>query len=171
MLRTSLLLSILAMTAIVGVRYLAVSGGFAWLTRLRRPGLYTGLDRQMRREIGWSLLSAFIYGAPAGFVAWGWQAHGWTRIYADASAYPLWWLPASVLLYLLAPRHLVLLDAPLAAPAAAVPAGPRRPPCQPAADRLGGDELPSAGGGDRRDRHPRPRLRDSDPFRRPASSC
>jgi sterol desaturase/sphingolipid hydroxylase (fatty acid hydroxylase superfamily) len=99
--RTTLLLSILAMTLIVGARYLAVSGGFAWLTRLRRPGLYTGLDRQMRREIIWSLLSALIYGAPAGLVAWGWQAHGWTFIYADARAYPFWWLPASVLLYLL----------------------------------------------------------------------
>ena len=66
MLRNSLILSILAMTAIVGLRYLAVSGGFAWLTHKRRPALYAGLDAQIRREILWSLLSAFIYGAPAG---------------------------------------------------------------------------------------------------------
>ena len=101
MLQASVTLSILAMTAIVGARYLAVSGGFAWLTGRRRPALYAGLDAQIRREIGWSLASAFIYGAPAGLVAWGWQSRGWTRIYADAGAYPLWWLPASVLLYLL----------------------------------------------------------------------
>lgn len=97
----AILASILAMTVIVGVRYLAVSGGFALLTRARFPGLYAGLDPQIRREIGWSLASAFIYGAPAGLLAWGWQEHGWTRVYTNVSDYPLWWLPASVLVYLL----------------------------------------------------------------------
>ncbi|MET0268986.1 MAG: sterol desaturase family protein [Sphingomonas sp.] len=97
-----LLVSALVMTLIVGVRYLIVSAGFAWLTRARLPGHYAGLDPQIRREIGWSLLSAAIYGVPAGIVAWGWQAHGWTRVYTDAAAYPLWWLPASVLVYLAA---------------------------------------------------------------------
>jgi len=91
-----------AMTAIVAVRYVLSSGGFALATRLRRPGLYTGLDRQIRKEIGWSLASAAIYGIPAGLVAWGWQARGWTRIYTDVHAYPLWWMPLSLLAYLLA---------------------------------------------------------------------
>jgi lathosterol oxidase len=94
------LLSALAMTAIVALRYLASSGLFAWLTRLRRPGLYAGREAQIRREIGWSLLSAAVYGVPAGVVAWGWHAHGWTRVYTDLAAYPLWYLPVSVLLYL-----------------------------------------------------------------------
>jgi len=98
----SILFSGLAMTAIVAVRYVLASGGFALATRLRRPGLYTGLDRQIRKEIGWSLASAAIYGVPAGLVAWGWQARGWTRIYTDAHAYPLWWMPLSLLAYLLA---------------------------------------------------------------------
>jgi sterol desaturase/sphingolipid hydroxylase (fatty acid hydroxylase superfamily) len=92
--------SALAMTAIVAVRYLLASGGFALATRAVRPGLYRGMDRQIRSEIAWSLLSAAIYGMPAGVVAWGWQARGWTRIYADLHAYPLWYLPLSVLLYL-----------------------------------------------------------------------
>jgi len=92
--------SALAMTAIVAVRYLLASGGFALATRAVRPGLYRGMDRQIRGEIAWSLLSAAIYGLPAGVVAWGWQARGWTRIYADLHAYPLWYLPLSVLLYL-----------------------------------------------------------------------
>ncbi len=99
---TAILISALAMTLIVGVRYLLTSGGFAWLTRRVRPGLYAGLDPQIRKEIGWSLASAAIYGIPAGVVAWGWQDRGWTRVYTDAAAYPLWWLPVSVLLYLLA---------------------------------------------------------------------
>jgi len=92
--------SALAMTAIVAVRYLLASGGFALATRAVRPGLYRGMDRQIRSEIAWSLLSAAIYGLPAGVVAWGWQARGWTRIYADLHAHPLWYLPLSVLLYL-----------------------------------------------------------------------
>ncbi|TXC73710.1 sterol desaturase family protein [Sphingorhabdus soli] len=98
----AILLSALAMSAIVGLRYLAVSGGFALATRLRSRGLYRGLDRQIAREIGWSLASAAIYGIPAGIVAWGWAEHGWTRVYSDVGAYPIWWLPASVLAYLFA---------------------------------------------------------------------
>jgi len=96
----AVLLSILAMTLIVAARYLAVSGAFAWLTRRRFPGLYAGLDPQIRREIGWSLASAVLYGALAGALAWGWREHGWTRVYADVHDYPIWWLPASVFVYL-----------------------------------------------------------------------
>lgn len=98
----AILASALAMTLIVGVRYLVASGGFALATRVRHPGLYAGLDRQIRREIGWSLASAAIYGIPAGIVAWGWANRGWTHIYTDIHAWPLWYLPVSVLLYLLA---------------------------------------------------------------------
>jgi Delta7-sterol 5-desaturase len=97
-----ILLSALAMTLIVGLRYLAASGIFAALTARVRPGLYTGMTPQIRREIGWSLASAAIYGIPAGVVAWGWQERGWTAIYSDISAYPLWYAPLSVLLYLVA---------------------------------------------------------------------
>ena len=82
------------------MRYLITSGAFAWATRRVRPGLYQGLDRQIRQELGWSLASAGIYGAPAGLVAWGWQQHGWTRIYTEVDAYPVWWLPLSLLVYL-----------------------------------------------------------------------
>lgn len=99
---TAALAAMAAMTLIVALRYLAVSGVFAAATRMVRPGLYHGLNRQIRGEIGWSLASAAIYGLPAGLVAWGWQAHGWTRIYTEPSARPLWWLPLSVLLYLAA---------------------------------------------------------------------
>lgn len=91
-----------AMTAIVGVRYLIVSGSFAWATRRKHPGLYAGLDPQIGREIGWSLASAAIYGIPAGIVAWGWQNRGWTRIYSDVADYPIWWIPVSILACLFA---------------------------------------------------------------------
>lgn len=98
----AIVLSALAMTLIVGVRYLIVSGAFAWATQRRHPGLYARLDPQIRREIGWSLASAAIYGIPAGIVAWGWDARGWTSIYRDVHAWPLWYLPVSVFLYLAA---------------------------------------------------------------------
>jgi Delta7-sterol 5-desaturase len=98
----ALLTAALAMTLIVGVRYLLASAGFAWATRIKHPGLYAGLEPQMRREIMWSLTSAALYGIPAGVVAWGWQNLGWTRIYSDVAAFPLWMLPLSVFAYLFA---------------------------------------------------------------------
>lgn len=92
----------LAMSAIVALRYVLASGGFALATATVRPGLYRGLGRQIRGEIAWSLASAAIYGVPAGIVAWGWDRFGWTLIYRDWRAYPLWYLPLSLLLYLFA---------------------------------------------------------------------
>lgn len=95
-------LSALAMVAIVAVRYVLSSGGFALATRAVRPGLYATLRPQIGAEIRWSLLSAAIYGIPAGVVAWGWQERGWTRIYTDPAALGLWWLPVSLFVYLFA---------------------------------------------------------------------
>lgn len=92
----------IAMTTIVAVRYLLTSGFFAYATSKARPGLYKGLDPQIRKEIGWSLASAAIYGVPAGIIAWGWETHGWTLVYTDWLAYPLWYLPLSVFAYLFA---------------------------------------------------------------------
>lgn len=99
---TAILLSAAAMTLIVGIRYLLTSGAFAWATKVKHPGLYAALQPQIRREIYWSLLSAAIYGIPAGVVAWGWDTLGWTLIYKDIGAYPLWWWPVSILLALFA---------------------------------------------------------------------
>src|SRR5690606_36205226 len=96
-----LVFTTVAMTAIVAMRYLAVSGAFAWLTRSRLPGLYAGQGGQIRAEIGWSMASAIIYGVPAGLAAWGWQENGWTRIYTRLDAYPWWWGPLSIVVYLL----------------------------------------------------------------------
>jgi len=96
----TLVLSALAMTLIVAVRYVMVSGLFAWLTARVRPGHYAGLGRQIRMELGWSLVSCVISGVPAGIIAWGWQSRGWTRIYSDPRAYPLWWIPVSLVIYL-----------------------------------------------------------------------
>jgi len=97
---TGVLFAAVAMSAIVALRYVVSSGGFALATRAVRPELYAALAPQIRREIGWSLLSSVIYGIPAGIVAWGWQNRGWTKIYTGLGDYPLWWLPLSLFVYL-----------------------------------------------------------------------
>ncbi len=98
----ALTLSVIGMIAIVALPAFAASGIFALATARVRPGLYSGMHPQIRREMAWSLLSAMIYGLPAGVMAWGWHEHGWTLIYTDLDAYPLWFLPLSVFLYLFA---------------------------------------------------------------------
>ena len=95
-------LSMAAMVGIVTARYFAVSALFAWATKARHPALYDGMKRQIAMEIRHSVLSAVLYALPAGFVAYAWQNWGWTRIYSDVAAMPLWWLPASLFLYLFA---------------------------------------------------------------------
>jgi Delta7-sterol 5-desaturase len=96
----SLIISMCATTLIVAVRYLITSGALAWVTERLHPGLYTGMDNQIKREIRWSLMSAAIYGVPAGLAGWVWDNYGWTLVYTDVSAYPLWYLPVSIILYL-----------------------------------------------------------------------
>lgn len=99
--QAAILFSMIAMTLIIAIRYFVSSGVFAWLTERVRPDHYANLKPQIGREIRWSLLSAAIYGFPAGMVAWGWQNAGWTRIYTDIDAFPLWYLPLSLLIYLI----------------------------------------------------------------------
>jgi sterol desaturase/sphingolipid hydroxylase (fatty acid hydroxylase superfamily) len=89
-----------AVTAIVALRYLITSGLFALVTARLRPGLYAGKRAQIVREIRWSLLSAAIYGTPAGIVLWGWRHHDWTQITTDWTALPWWYYPLSVVIYL-----------------------------------------------------------------------
>ena len=98
----AILLSAIAMTAIVALRYFATSGLFAAWTARRFPGRLAGQGPQVRREIYYSLLSAAIFGIPAGIVAWGWDTHGWTRVYSDIGAFPLWYVPVSIVAYLFA---------------------------------------------------------------------
>ena len=52
-------------------------------------------------ERRWSLVAALIYALPAALAFWTWKEFGWTRVYLDVRAYPLWYLPASAATYLL----------------------------------------------------------------------
>ncbi len=96
----AIIFAVTGMVTVIALRYLASSGAFALATHFVRPGLYRGKAKQVRKEIGWSLVSAAIYGIPAGVLAWGWHNHGWTRVYTDLSAMPLWYLPVSLAIYL-----------------------------------------------------------------------
>jgi len=89
-----------ATSAFVALRYFLASGLFAYTTSRARPGLYAGLGGQIQREIRHSMLSALIYGAPVGFILWGWEHHGWTQITHEWSAHSLWYAPLSALVYL-----------------------------------------------------------------------
>jgi sterol desaturase/sphingolipid hydroxylase (fatty acid hydroxylase superfamily) len=103
----TLLVTFLALTTIIAVRYLLISGLFYWLLWGRSPEkvraikLMQGQPRPgvVGREIRWSLLSSFIYAAPAALVFELWRVGG-TAVYTDLHAYPLWYVPVSVLLYL-----------------------------------------------------------------------
>ncbi|OYW13762.1 MAG: sterol desaturase, partial [Sphingomonadales bacterium 12-62-5] len=98
-------LAVVSMAAIIAVRYLAVSGGFAWLTRQR--GVQAGpadpakRQRQISAEIRWSLISAVIYAIPAGLAIEAWRGWGLTQIMVSVDG-PLQaaWVPASILTYL-----------------------------------------------------------------------
>jgi sterol desaturase/sphingolipid hydroxylase (fatty acid hydroxylase superfamily) len=97
----------LALTAIIAVRYLFISGLFYWLLwgrsqdKVKAIKLMEGTPKAgvVGREIRWSLLASFIYAAPAAVVIELWKLGG-TAVYMDINMLPLWYLPVSVLLYL-----------------------------------------------------------------------
>ncbi len=100
----NLTFDLVSMTLIVAIRYLAVSGGFAlWTTRrgiVAGPAEPTRRQLQIRREIGWSLLSAVIYALPAGVVLALWRRAGMTAIQTELTVAGMIWWPFSIALYL-----------------------------------------------------------------------
>ncbi|MFV2090217.1 MAG: hypothetical protein ACC642_06150, partial [Pseudomonadales bacterium] len=91
-----LLVTFLALSAIIAVRYMLISGLFYWLLWRRNPErvraikLMEGQPRPgaIGKEIRWSLISSFIYAAPAAIVLELWQLGG-SAIYNDVTDYPL----------------------------------------------------------------------------------
>lgn len=101
-----LTLTTLALSLIIGLRYLLVAG-VAHAVIWSRGGRGRLLNRRppapdrIRREIFVSLIACPIYALPAALVIELWKRGG-TAVYDRVDAWPLWWLPASFLLYLLA---------------------------------------------------------------------
>lgn len=93
------LLSLVTVTLIVIVRYFAVSGFFAFVSKSQTrddPALRT----QMRMERAYSLASCGVYGMFTGATLWAWSVFGVGKIYGALDAYPLWWALISVPVYL-----------------------------------------------------------------------
>lgn len=101
------LLATLAVFAVVIGRYLLVAGLFhgifyAWYPhRWQRRKISQRAYRksQFRRELAWSCVTAFIFALSGAATALLWQK-GHTKIYLQASDYPWWWLPLSLLIAL-----------------------------------------------------------------------
>ncbi|MDT8410587.1 MAG: sterol desaturase family protein [Wenzhouxiangellaceae bacterium] len=103
----SLIATSLGLSAVIALRYLAISGLFYWLLwgraqhKVRAIKLMRGQPHAgaVRSEINWSLLSSFIYAAPAAIVFEMWRLGG-TAVYVELDQYPLWYIPLSIFIYL-----------------------------------------------------------------------
>ena len=103
----SILVTFVALYAIMIVRYFMVSGLFYWLLWVRPQEKVTARklsDVQpslelMGREIRWSLLSSVIYTIPGVIIIEAWKAGG-TALYTDIGEYPLVYIPLSLFLFL-----------------------------------------------------------------------
>lgn len=101
-----LLVTTLALSLIIGVRYLLVGVFTHWLLwggagRGRQLNFKAPSIKRMRAEITASVISCPIYALPAALVLELWKRGG-TAIYDDVHAQPLWWLPCSFIVYMLA---------------------------------------------------------------------
>jgi sterol desaturase/sphingolipid hydroxylase (fatty acid hydroxylase superfamily) len=99
----------LAIFMVVIGRYLLIAGLFHgifyvwyphhWQQRkINSRGYKPG---QFRREVQWSMVTAFLFAITGSLMALLWQK-GYTKIYINAHDYPLWWLPVSLLIAMLA---------------------------------------------------------------------
>lgn len=101
-----LFVTTLALSLIIGVRYLlvgVVTHGLLWAGKGRGRQLNhrPPVAKRIRAEVIASLIACPIYALPAAFVIELWKRGG-TAIYDDIYARPLWWLPVSFIVYMLA---------------------------------------------------------------------
>lgn len=66
-------------------------------TKTSTPKMYDLKRRQIRREIKWSFLSSVVFTVFCALCLFAWQK-GWTMIYEDIHAYPVWYLFASAMI-------------------------------------------------------------------------
>lgn len=97
----------LAVFAVVIGRYVLVAGIFHFVFyvwqrerwRQRKINERPHKKGQFAREAGWSALTAFIFALTGAAMVLLWQK-GYTKVYTDINAYPLWWLPFSLVIAL-----------------------------------------------------------------------
>ncbi|MBL0270970.1 MAG: sterol desaturase family protein [Chitinophagaceae bacterium] len=101
-----LLASLIVFAVVVG-RYFLISGIFylafyvwqkdKWMPRKVNQRAYP--KGQFRKEIIRSSITSILFGVSGALLLWMWQK-GYAKIYEDVHAYPLWWLPLSLMIAL-----------------------------------------------------------------------
>ena len=86
----------------VTLRYFLVAGIFfvvfyvwrpeRWMHRKLNQKPYR--EKQFRKEVKWSVITAFIFAIVGACGVVGWQK-GWIKVYLQITEYPWWWLPLS----------------------------------------------------------------------------
>jgi Delta7-sterol 5-desaturase len=101
------LLAALIVFAVVVGRYFLISGLFylafyrwqknKWeLNKINKRDYPKG---QFQKEITRSIITSILFGLSGALLLWMWQK-GYARIYEDVNAYPLWWMPVSLVIAL-----------------------------------------------------------------------
>ena len=99
------LLAVAVVFLVVVGRYLLIAGLFyaifyIWYPkkwRQRKISEKNYKKHQFRKEVFWSNITALIFALSGAITLSLWQK-GFTKVYLDVDAYPLWWLPVSLLL-------------------------------------------------------------------------
>lgn len=102
------IISLVLLVVIVFLRYVLLSGAYHWMvsklgtTVLKHRLLSTPVNHseQIRRELVLSSYSALIFGVVGMIVLVMYQL-GFTKVYTDIDEYPLWYIPVSIMIYLL----------------------------------------------------------------------
>ncbi len=97
----------LVVFAVVTGRYFLIAGAFYYFFHKRYAGKWQKRkinskaykQGQFKKEVGWSMLTAAIFSVTGALMGLLWQK-GYTKIYDDIHAYPLWWLPVSLVIAL-----------------------------------------------------------------------
>src|SRR5215203_442428 len=96
-----------AIFAVVIGRYLLIAGLFYTIFYLWFPNYWKNKkinerqykSGQFRKEVGWSTITALIFALSGAITVLLWQ-RGYIKVYNETTAYPLWWLPVSLVLAL-----------------------------------------------------------------------
>lgn len=102
------LISLILIFVIVFLRYVILSGTYHWLffkiykRKFKKRILHTprNSSKQIKRELVLSSYSALIFSVMGMILLVLWQL-GFTKIYSDLDTFPLWYIPLSILVYLL----------------------------------------------------------------------
>lgn len=101
-------IAVAAMFGVVVFRYFLVAGFFYFYFHVWKKEAYLAYKisskaytrGQFGREIGWSLLTSFVFAVAGGGMVLMWQI-GYTQIYALISWQDIWYIPCSLLLAML----------------------------------------------------------------------